>query len=752
MSKASPHIFSPAGSDRTLDTESERERDDVLTDLYQGNESISGSVDAEMPSRHRQVSEDHSIENLSQNEESPTSRAQSILDVFSVRKISDYNRGEQINLIQDYKAQLDDSLLDLQRATKERCYISNAETYYQYGLIYKKLARVDDLLGEDEDVSYHKREKAIKYFDKAIRKSMEKDFGKNIGHEVYYFSNKESTAHKVLAKYYSTKAKCLYAMDQISKAEQACSDAITYNPTDCVAYEVKGYIYKAKGEYVLALEAFKQSEGTHKDNIHYVVSLYNQSITLAALGKQDAALHKLQMANNMSSGLHLETEDQILAGEMHNPEYEELIRELATIARKKALLNTPQNQSVRGILEEINIGVNYNKTIKISQELSHIMQNLNQQELEVRAKKTAHLRDGKKLADAIQRLESYEDLDSINKKDISADHDLNAFYKKLHQTLYNTYIAAQVISTDLVENNKTGETGRAAKIIDMIAEFLPFKTVALPAKLTALALENIDQYNQRKCIEHFCAIADSNEEMQALSEAVALKLTMQRKDSRGSQDINLKSHTNITEIKKISKVEALNTAKFISKRIFEGDLNKDDIYSSSPEEQLKSKVTMIVALVNLEQNYHASCMKDIPDYTKAISMLTLEEMKKMAIHWHINDKLENIFQEQLAYSIYKANLPDNVLKNQIVYARKLAANLFMDSNVIGYQHGTFKFWKYKAILLENFLRNEEFFNEFLIVSCDTSTVVSVDLHEEQKEDCCQILSLDDSPSDLSVLA
>lgn len=605
---------------------------------------------------------------------SPRTSMANIIYRLSAHKLT-YNKEAQKLLIKDFEEQLHNNL---------RCLLDQkndieftAELYYELGSVYQKLAKVDDLLSRQEHQFKYNLLHALKYFGKAIT-----------------HTDKTSQNYNDLAKYHSYQAKCFYTLNQHDDARKECLDALAYNAQDYTAHEIMGYIHKSEGHYNLALASFKKS-AADKKNVHYVVSLYNQSTALAALGKQEESLCKLKIANSISLSSNLEIEDKILAGEMLNPEYQTLIRELASLSSKQATLGTPRNQSIQAMVNEIHPGSSSpSKIDSYSQKLSSMAQ-------ELKAERTEHLNNKEKLEAELEKLKSGTDISEIAKDTIKSDPDLEAFYTELKRHLNATYKTTQSIGTGLVENGKTGHAGEAAKAIGFLEGLIPIpKAFTIPVKLTSLALETLDKNTQEECIENFNAIAEDEDTMKDLSKAIALKLTLQRKETLTQSEE--KSHTNLKDIKKLAKADAENAAKFIEGIIFDGRINKDDITT------LDQKVNMILALWNIDQDHSDGNIKELPESVKATAQKTLEKMKNLPHHWHNNTDLENAFVNKLADNIHKAKVPEEVLTLE-KFSHSLAHNLFNNQDITTTTHRNVKFWERKYLLKESFLSENDYF-------------------------------------------
>lgn len=590
----------------------------------------------------------------------------------SSSKASNNSQEDQKALISDFEKQLNNNLTFLLEQKEDTLF--TASLYCDLASVYQKLAKVDVLLNRDSSIFHKKLDEALEYFQKAI-------------------THADKANNKDLAEYHANRAKCYYSYNNHLEAKAECLNSMGYNKKNYTAHEVMGYIHKSEGNYELALASFEQSASDKKHNIHYIVSLYNQSITLAALGRQEEALLKFKVANTISLS-KLEMEDQILAAEMHNPKYELLIKELASLSSKHTLLNSPRNASIQAMVNDIEPGSSSPSKIEsYSQKLSSLVQ-------ELKEERTAHLNDTHKLTSLLlKRSESGgDDVSEADRHLIKTDTDLHAFYTEIKRRLNVTYNTTQSIGTELVENNKTGTMGDAAKALSFFENFMPVpKPLTAPVKLASLALETLDKEQQTQCIKNFNNIAEDEEEMHRLSKAVALKLTLQRKEELSK--LEGKSHTNEKDIKKLAIADAENMAEFIKEIIFDGRIT---------DSKFDSKVNTIIALVNMNQEYNDANIKELPEYTINSSKNILSLIKELAKHWHNNEDLENVFVNRLAENIHKAKIPENIIQSD-KFAKYLSQTLFYDRDIIQKTHRTFKIWETKYLLKESFLSSEDYF-------------------------------------------
>lgn len=596
-----------------------------------------------------------------------------IFDKFSTKYHSDNSKAFN-DLLSSFDDQLRNNLKLLLDQKKEGGF--SGALYYELGAIYQKQYKVNEILGRNTEESNDNITKAISYFDKAIR-----------------YTPKTPENHNVLAKYHAHRAKGFYSRDENEDARTECLAAFAYNTKDYDAHEVMGYIHRSEGKYHLALSSFDQSSSNNKKDIHYVKALYNQSIVLAALGKQEEALLKFNLANSMPTG-RLDLEDKLLAMAMRDPEYQNLIRDLVELSNEQASLDTPRNASINDIVNNIYPGSSSPTKIGgYSQKLSSLVQDLEN-------KKTAHLNDNIKMRATLKKLESKE-YGYIDKSERKQDVDLDTFYTEVKKLLIARYHAAEVISTEWVENGKTGDMGDVARTVSFIEEFIPVpKAFTLPMKITSVALENLDKYYQEESLRIFYDIADTEKEMKSLSKNIATRLTYLRKVSReNSDDNNIDFHTSKAEVKALAKSDAKNIVNFISDIIFAGRITADSI---------DEKANMIIALVKLDQDFKNDTIKELPVYAKDGAINTLAKMQGLAEHWHINKSLEETFTDRLANSIYRFKVPENFIKNDF-FITNLARDLFNNDNVVTYVHRTVRFWEKKALLKEDFLSSENYF-------------------------------------------
>lgn len=697
-----------------------QESDKVITrsEHHQFSNIIVENFEDSPRGRHRSESLE-SIDQIPEPQESPKSRDETRLEkiftMFHRPRAKGSDVDTQDKLIKEYKEQLNDSLKLYRTTVKSDPSSINSETYYQYGLIYKKLARISEILPDpeqDTDYATNCRQKAIGYFNKAI----------TLGNKYNSSSNED------LAKYHSAKAKAYYYMKDFNKAKNECADSMSFCPTNLKAHEVMGYIYKAEKQYNLALKSFNNSAGDQKHNIHYVMYLYNKCQILAMLGKQEEATSSYNLANSISLSQNLDMEDKIIALGMRNPSYGSLIIELSNLSSKKELLDTPHNASIKNIFSDIEINNSPNEVARLLDEVRVIKETLIETEKALKDEKLSYLNDAEKLKKALRRLESdsNEESEIDSKNIIHSDPYLSTFYKGIKQHLLNTYNTTQSIDTGLVANNKTGNLGNAAKALNLVNDFLPApKVVSLPLKAASLGLAAMDEHYQAKCIENFNNIADDERDMKIFSKDVATKLTLQRKD----EILNQTTKHNTSDIKKLAKFDAANTAKFIEEIIFDGRITADT---------LTDKVNMIVALVGINTDYYNANLENIPPYTKSSATQILEKIKAQHHHWHSNEKLEKQFINRLSEEINKSGLQENVVKGEH-FITSLAYYIIRDTHAVETVNRTLKFWEQKGKLSEDFLSSVDYFKDAIMAIFDTSAVTSVVLSDNPREDTSNIM-------------
>lgn len=592
----------------------------------------------------------------------------------------------QDSLIKQYESDLQSNLEDLHNSPKNVTH--KAESYFLLGNTYKKLARLDDFQGKKPEESLQKRKIALDNFDKAITK-LEETYSKHKTPSDKYNTTK--------AKYHATKAKCLYDMKDIEQATKECSIALNVDYNNGFAHEVMGYIHRTNGNFREASESFKNATAKYSiaNDAHYVISMFHESITYAALGNIERASLKLALVlDNKDQVLALE--DKIFLEKVCTSKYPKLIQNLAS--RSQNNITIEQHSSLQRIASTFDFELSSTSTDSAEQ-LDDLHAELEKQTQALEEEKRAHLNDKEKFDAILEELTSKNMPLKSDIPEIESDPDLHAFYKEIQRHLIATYNAAQSIGTGFVENGKTGKMGTAAKVINIANEFIPTpKVFSLPFKATAMALENMDKSIQETRVNNFNAIVDDLEEMTSLSNLIALRLTEQRKDLASSSH-TIKSQTK-KDIKYLAKSEAAVMATFIEEIICDGRI-KDCV-------TIKIKADQIVAIVNMQQAYTHDSIQNLPKYTFDIAETTLSKIKALLKHWHPNSQLEKKFIEHLASNIHSYGITSNIDKDTL--SNFLAKTICDDENIICKQHRTILFWKMKGVLLEKFLSQEDYFS------------------------------------------
>lgn len=549
---------------------------------------------------------------------------------------------------------------------------------HKLGVTYKKLARVHDLLKNYTEAQKNE-EKALIYFSNAIKILTE--------HSNKHFSE---TSNIELATYHASKAQLLYNKGLLAEAESHCTQSIIYNQ-NAKAYDCMGYVLRSQGKYHEALKAFERSLkiDPQYNKAHSITSLYNQSITLAALGRQEEALFRFELANNKISEM-LDFDEKIFVLEMRKPNIENLLRKLSSIA---ITTFTEEERSPSASTTDSFSYYSKKPSILDPEEYKPLQLERANSSIELVAIGSNHHNDYKPQTTLPQfTTENIEEGEKVTTK----SNDI--FYTTIVKRLTATYTASQTIYSTLVENQKKGTAGTIAKWITTSKPTLLTDPIGYTT-LTAIAsiLEKIDDSKQKQCIERFYFFTENAEEMQKLAEKIAANLT---ESLHKSSKIEAKSSaTN----------DALEICNNIEKMIFDGRITALDF---------DAKINMIVALIEIEQEHNNRTIfkhnAELPKHTIALANDALEKIKNksMPATWKNKTALEKRFVDYLAHSINDAQIPENI--DSEIFSTTLVNNLY-NSNV-DIKNRTSIPWGKKATLSETFLSNKDYFNENVIAT------------------------------------
>lgn len=666
------------------------------------NEIIENQLESTTPpEQKRQISDESSLE--SSTNYSPNKLIKKFFhktETPSKTEIPSYH-----NLIDQYDRDLKEGLIFLGDSPKNIA--ASASHFFRVGQIYKKLALVDDLYGRDHNISIEKRVNALIHFDKAINR---------LDKECHLSEISDSKYREVKATYHATKAKCLYDMKEMNLAFAECSESISVDNNNGLAHEVMGYLHRTNGAFTEASKEFASSSKIYSEtnDPHYVISVFHESIALAALGNQVKALLAYDIVTTYQNK-ELDMGDQIFLQKLHNPTYQILIIKLAAISQNKHI--TPeQKSSLEKIASTFDFESFSSKSTESTDELNELYNELERKKQELEESSRVNFKNQEKLANSSRELEearmdrSKSDISTI----IHSDTYRNSFYKEVQSIFNDSYRAIKMVELGWVPNAQTGNMGKVATILSTADDLLPVpKVFSLPLRVASLILGFADDRIQEVRRANFVQFVNDADEMEVFAQSIASELTISL-HNRYTETSEIKN-TKTKDIKKLAKADALYISNFIIDCICNGDINLEEIDGETIAENLQRKVDQTLVFVEAERQYKDINIDNLPKYILEIADLTLGKIKVASKHWHNNERLEKRFIEHLASNINNnKDVPEFIEQEE--FAEQLSQLILKDDNIITHQHKawpTFKIWKLfykKDALLETFLSKDDYFD------------------------------------------
>jgi tetratricopeptide (TPR) repeat protein len=405
----------------------------------------SGSTDEEHPVR-------------SSDERSMVAKTLSIMHLMKDSKAPKTN--DLISSTEEYQRDLNGALKFRLEDMKDEKENNTALSYYDLGLNYMKIAHTNDILKQEDDATRN-RQSALEAFDQAISLA--------------------SDNPNELALYSANKAKCLYNMydandENDERLHEAKTLAEKYSNAG-VANETLGYIYTCYGNYEKALSYFERSLQDHEYKAaHKILSLYDQTVVLAALGRKEEALARFKRAEGKKLPIEIDTEDKILITEIRTEKYKDYIFKLAKSAHSGGRLrsisdsSTPDDESIAVLLDQqekelrsVTVALlpgTKSQLNKADEGLTTIKQQTSAIHKKIAIDSRPYLNDQTKLQRAINKHTAFNDndLEEIQKA-IKNDSRLSNFSNEIQMFLNATYAGSQAVLSKEVAGQASNQYG-----------------------------------------------------------------------------------------------------------------------------------------------------------------------------------------------------------------------------------------------------------------------------------------------------
>lgn len=618
----------------------------------------------------------------------------------------------------DLTGALKSRLTELEEDSSNSTY-SVSILWYYIGLNHMKLAHTNDIMRQD-DTATHNREEALKAFDKAIE----------LG------SNDDTSA---LGVYNANKAKCLYNMhdannENDTRLNEAKILAEEYSNIG-VANETLGYIHTLYGNYAKALEYFiKSLEDPQYKAAHKILSLYDQTVLLAALGKKEEAIALFQRAERKKLPSDIDTEDKILITEIRTKKYKDYIIKLANSANNGGRLRSvsetsaPDDESLAGLIQKhaqelntVTVGLLPGTKVQldtVDTGLTVVQQSTSEIHKKIALESRPYLNDITKLQHAILN-NSSSDINKLKtiQQEISANSQLRMFSEEIQTFLNAAYAGSQAVLSKEVAGQATNHFGWAAWGVSLVKDHTPLP-IQLGLSLLSYGLSvKDDEIKVERATNFIHDTAFSPKAMESLAETIALRLTIIHKRHLDAQNTHANDHSINHQSKKTtfftpttktpneeSRIEGERIAKFILSLIFDGRLKEIE-----PDQ----KAAIILGYIALHNEYYSN----LPEHTTQISCLTLENIKTLHeekdILWKTKKDVEGQFTRAVATNV--ANIGASIDINHQEMSTKLAETLSADDKVVVIARRTSKPWEKKAsIEPKHFMADLNFFKPHVI--------------------------------------
>lgn len=303
-------------------------------------------------------------------------------------------------------------------------------------------------------------------------------------------------------------------------------------------------LYVDLGDTATAINNMRMAEGLPKDGVEgkFVINALRDMHRLDQINDK---VQKLKENNQISDGLanvlteHINVSTGLVVqvgthGEKLEQHEEKFTAHDDRIARLEAQLQKMAETSEKEKKELELKFVNENKILKAQLESHNIAISGHDKLLEEHKTELDALNT--KVAALVDKLDNldYEQLEKVIDKScleeneqklldtIEADLCKQSFYNSLRWQMNSLYLAATVITTDMVANQKTGTMGTVGGVLKTLADYTPIAGMAV--KLLGEILVGVDAVDQKIKLEIYSKLVTDSNEMSILSEKIARKL------------------------------------------------------------------------------------------------------------------------------------------------------------------------------------------------------------------------------------